>query len=496
MDTEEKKEEKNMKYEIEAKPYGSYDVVVCGGGTAGCMAAIASARQGAKTLLIERSFTVGGMLTVGEAGITKFTEHCKDVDKYKKEVLDVLATEPKKVQVVGGIAHEYVKRMIDGGAALATHGEAGSYVFTDKAEAQWTLIQMLDEAGVTVLYDTRAVLVKKGGDKVTGVVVTNKEGFCEIDAKVVIDATGDGDVCALAGASFNLGATEQEVKDGFGRYVGDTQSFGTMYRVNGVDFERLFDYFEQFPQNFVVHQFGVMSFDDVKESYRSGQMCVFRIHDLNYCFDNAWDNIQIYNLPEKGGAIILGRDCGYTDKTEHSGLNAGALSRGQYSLQKGARVLTDALKKYVPGFENVQITYVPEVGVRESRHIIGEYMLSASDVMTGKDFPDSIACGGHPLDISPLPPDIHPEKFNFNHWRFHIPYRIMLPKGVDGLLVTGRCVSASRGASGAIRPTAQCMAMGEAAGVAAAMAVKGSVTPKNIDIAELRRILTENGGII
>ena len=123
-----------MKYEVDAKDFGSYDVVVCGGGTAGCFAAIAAARQGANTLLIERSFTVGGMLTVGEAGITKFTEHCKAVDRYKKEVLYVLGTNPKKVQVVGGIANEYVKKMIDSGAALGTHGEAGSYVFTDKAE--------------------------------------------------------------------------------------------------------------------------------------------------------------------------------------------------------------------------------------------------------------------------------------------------------------------------------------------------------------------------
>ena len=485
-----------MKYEIEAKPYGSYDVVVCGGGTAGCFAAIASARQGAKTLLIERSFTVGGMLTVGEAGITKFTEHCKDVDRYKNEVLDTLATDPKKVQVVGGIAHEYVGRMIDKGTALGTHGDAGSYVFTDKAAAQWELMQMLEEAAVTVLYDTRAVMVKKQENTVKGVIVVNKEGFGEIEAEVVIDATGDGDICAFADAQFNLGATEQEVKDGFGRYVGDTQSFGTMYRVNGVDFERLFDYFDQNPQCFVVHQFGVMSLDDVKESYRSGQMCVFRIHHLGCCSDNSWDNIQIYNLPEKGGAIILGRLCSYTDASEHSGLNAGAISRGQYSLQRGARIITDALRKHIPGFENATITYVPDVGVRETRHIVGDYTLSVADVMTGRDFPDSIACGGHPLDIHPLPPELHPETFDFNHWRFHIPYRIMLPKGIENLLVAGRCVSASRGASGAIRPTAQCMAMGEAAGVAAALAVKNGITPRTVDVTLLRKILTENGAII
>ena len=485
-----------MKYEIEAKPFGSYDVVVCGGGTAGCFAAIAAARQGVKTLLIERSFTVGGMLTVGEAGITKFTEHCKDVNMYKNEVLDVLATEPKKVQVVGGIAHEYVKRMIDNGTALGTHGEAGSYVFTDKAEAQWTLIQMLDEAGVEVLYDTRAVLVKKDGNIVTGVVVTNKEGFCEIGAMVVIDATGDGDVCALAGAEFNNGATKEEVDQGFAAYVGQTQRFGTMYRVKGVDFERLFEYFDSDPSSFYVHQFGVMSLEDVKRSYRNGEMCVCRLKMKEFAPMPPWDDVQIYNLPNKDEAILLGAPCAYEDEEEHSGVNARAVSRGQNALQNGARVLTKALKDHIPGFENVQITYIPDVGVRETRHIVGDYMLSVADVMTGRDFPDSIACGGHPLDIGPLPPELHPEKFNFNHWRFHIPYRIMLPKDVENLMVTGRCVSASRGASGAIRPTAQCMAMGEAAGVAAAMSVIKNITPKTVDVTELREMLKKNGCIL
>ena len=172
------------------------------------------------------------------------------------------------------------------------------------------------------------------------------------------------------------------------------------------------------------------------------------------------------------------------------------MSRGQNALQNGARVLTKALKEHIPGFENVQITYVPDVGVRETRHIVGDYTLSVADVMTGRDFPDSIACGGHPLDISPLPPEIHPEKFDFNHWRFHIPYRIMLPRGVENLLVTGRCVSASRGASGAIRPTAQCMAMGEAAGVAAAISVKNGIYPRNVDVEELRSELLKNGAVI
>ena len=121
-------------------------------------------------------------------------------------------------------------------------------------------------------------------------------------------------------------------------------------------------------------------------------------------------------------------------------------------------------------------------------------MLSVVDVLSGRCFEDSIACGGHPLDIHPLPPEV--EHVDYNHWRFHIPYRIMLPKNVDNLLVAGRCVSASRGASGAIRPTAQCMAMGEAAGVAAAMAAKDGVSVKNIDVNKLRETIKRGGGIV
>ena len=136
-----------MKYSIEVKEYGTYDVLVCGGGTAGVIAAIAAARMGAKTMVLERSFALGGMLTIGNAGITKFSEHCEDVNCYKTEVLDQLQNDAKQVQVVGGIPLEFVERMISKGTALGTHGTAGSYVFTDKCEAQWTLMEMLEESG-------------------------------------------------------------------------------------------------------------------------------------------------------------------------------------------------------------------------------------------------------------------------------------------------------------------------------------------------------------
>ena len=477
-----------MQYTIDVNTGDKYDVIVCGGGTAGVFAAISAARQGMKVLMLERTFSPGGMLTLGNAGITKFTEHCKDVNLYKNEVLDVLAEKPEKVQVVGGLPKEYAKRMIANGTALGTNGEAGSYVFTDSYQARLTLIEMLEEADVTVLYDTRVCLANTDKNKVVSVVVDNKDGFTEFFADVFIDATGDGDLSALAGVPFHKGASEDDVAENGATYVGEMQHSGVMYRVRNVDFEKLFQYLTDNPDRYFQHEFGVMSLDNVIESYRKGEMCVFRVMIEH---PDGWiGRVQVYNLPEKDEAILLGTFCGAYKK---DGVNALELSQSQHIVQKGASLNLECVKK-VPGFENAKILHAPDVGVRETRHIEGEYRITPLDLVSGRDFEDSIACGGHPVDIHPVPDEI--KNMNFNHWRFHIPYRIMLPKNCENIIVAGRCVSASRIAIGAIRPTAQCMAMGEAAGVAASLAVKGNVGPKNIDVSMLRKILTDNGAII
>ena len=482
-----------MQYSIEAKEYGTYDVVVCGAGTAGVCAAIAAARQGAKTLLIERTFTVGGMLTLGDGGITKFTEHCDDVDKYKKEVLDVLSTNPKSVQVVGGIAEEYVKRLIDKGTGMGTGKNAGSYVFTDRIDAQWTLIDMLREAGVEVLYDTRVCLANMDGDALQSIVVCNKEGFLEIKAKRFIDTTGDADLAALAGVDFHFGASQADVDMGGAVAVGQTQHVGTMYRVRDVDYHALFDWLEANPDRFVQHEFGVMSLENVRKSYDEGEMCVFRFLMDTPVGDGKTEllPVQVYNLPIKDEAILLGK---MNAVHNVDGLNAKDISRSQDALQVGVRAMNEVLRNQIPGFENVKAVFIPDVGIRETRHIIGEYSLTAVDVLTGRDFEDSIGCGGHPIDIHPLPPEV--EDMEMNHWRFHIPYGIMVPKKIENLLVAGRSVSGERVAIGAIRPTAQCMVMGEAAGVAAAISIEDNSTCRKVDVKKLRDTLIKGGAIL
>lgn len=483
-----------MKYSIEAKTGKEYDVVVCGGGTSGVIAAIAAAREGASTLLLERSFNVGGMLTVGEAGITKFTEHCKDIDVYNREVIDTLSSEPKSVQVVGGIPHEYCMRMIRSGGALGTNGECGSYVFTDRYCAQVTLVDMLREAGVDVLYDTRVCLVDKEGNTVVGVVAVNKEGFTEYRAKCFIDCTGDADVASLAGVECVIGASDEDVKEGGATNIGQFQTSGVMYRVSGVDFERLFSYLDENPEKFSVQTIGQMTLNQVKKLHRQGETAVFCLK-LDNPKTGKKSGFQVYNTPEKGGAILLSfNTCTDYNYSECNPLDAKELSDGQNHLICGAQKFTELVRASYPGFENARVSYVPDIGVRESRHIVGKYKISTLDILLGRDFEDSVACGGHSVDIHPLPKEV--VDMEMNHWRFHIPYRVMIPEKVENLLVAGRSISASRIASGAIRPTAQCMALGEAAGVAAAMAAKDSITPADVNVNKLRQKLTENGAII
>ena len=490
-----------MKYTIEAIQGREYDVIVCGAGTAGVMAAIAAGRQGAKVLLVERSFHVGGMLTEGNAGITKFTlTYGREIEKYKKLVTDVLATDPKSVQVAGGIPHEFCMRMIKSGGAAGTNGDCGAYVFTERYAAEITLLDMLKEAGVEILYDSRVCIVGMDGETVKKIVVANKSGFVEYSAKCFIDSTGDADVAALSGVEFFLGANQFDVEESGGRVkLGDLQVCGTMYRVDGVDYEGLFEYFETNP-GFTWQSCALMTFEETKEKYAKGDMCCFNVPITNP--DPATKAaaprvlVQIYVEPSHKGAILLSYGLGEQSNTySGDGTNAESLSAGQTMLIYGAEAVTEILRREYPaGFANARVVHVPDIGVRETRHIVGKYTITAMDVMLCRNFEDSIGGSSHHIDGPGVTEEM--AKMKMEKWMFHIPYRIMLPAKMKNLLVAGRAVSATKVASGAIRVSVSCMQMGEAAGVAAAMAAKEGISPDEIDVKSLQKILLDGGAII
>jgi hypothetical protein len=178
-----------------------------------------------------------------------------------------------------------------------------------------------------------------------------------------------------------------------------------------------------------------------------------------------------------------------------NGVDAESLSLGQNELVYGAVRITEILRReFAEGFGNARVVHVPDIGVRESRHIVGKYVMTALDVISGREFEDSIGGGGHHIDSNHVPAEI--AAMSMNHWRFHIPYSIMLPEKVKNLLVAGRAASSSKTASGALRVTVSCMEMGEAAGIAAAMAAKNGVSPDEIDVKKVQEVLLANGAIL
>jgi len=479
-----------IKKEVTQEVAGEYDVIVCGGGTAGCAAAIAAAREGARVLLLEASPFLGGMLTEGNAGLTNFVYNGKDADVQTK-ITQRLRTDPGSAQVVGGIPLEIAHALLERKAALGTAGTAGTYVYTDCQEFKILLFEMLKKEGVEILLHSPVCDVIMDGRRIEGVVTQTKLGRKIYLGKQIIDTTGDGDVAVLAGVDFALGVCEDDSVYKQGLMKQESQhAMGAMFRIGGVDFDQFIEYIKAHPEAYRPTRAGLMTLDEMVHSYDMGEMINFLAHKKIGWF-------QVYNYPRKGimvGCISM-PDANADGSGDHLALN-GLLEKdvtfSEYEIMLRARKLVDELRESVPGFAEAFVVDTPRVGIRETRHIIGEYRLNITDILNRVEFEDAIGKGSHPIDVHPVPKEVKnaekPEE-----WSFEIPYRCMVPKKVDNLLVAGRCVSATREGYGCIRPTAQCMVLGEAAGTAAAILFKDR-TPKagDISIEKLRNTLKRN----
>ena len=489
-------------YRITAEVVGEYDVIVCGGGTAGCVAAIAAARGGAKTLLLEASPFLGGMLTEGNAGLTNYVYNGETAD-IQTEITERLRRDPKSAQIVGGIALEFAEKLIARGAALGTAGTASSYVYTDSQEFKILLFEMMRDEGVEVLLHSPICDVIANDGRIEGVITSTKLGRRVYLAKQFIDATGDGDVAALAGVPFVLGVGKDDsvYRDGF-LELGDQQEIGAMFRIGGVDFDRYVEYVSTRPDEYRPTRAGLVSLDEFVKAHNSGEMIngIGKFgKDTVTKMGSGW--FQIYNYPQKGvmvGCISLlkanaERAMG---RKASNGLEVKDVTRAEYETLIVAKDMVECLKKSVPGFESAFLIDTPKAGIRESRHIIGEYRVNIVDILNRVEFPDAIGKGSHPIDVGPLPTEVK-EFVKPREWAFDLPYRCMVPKNIKNLLVAGKCVSATREAYGCIRPTAQCMVLGEAAGVASAIICEtGCASTMDIDVSLLRERLKKAGAIV
>ena len=470
--------------QVRAKVLEPVDVVVAGGGTAGVVAALAAARGGAKTMLIEGRGFLGGMLTDGNAGITMFQKFSGKPEEHAKD-LETLAKDPDALHVAKGIPMEIAKRLLTKKYALGNEGTVGAYLFTSSENFKRVLVEMMEEAKVKLRFYSMIVDVVKDGAVVKGVVMESKSGREVVPAKMFIDCTGDGDLCVRAGAAYTVGVTKRDVCAAQAK-IGQMHPMGVMFKVGNVDFDRLFGYLGEHREFFAKQPFARFTYEEAFARYKKGEMAVFNLRRKG----KNPGNVQVYNLPDKGVACL-----GCPSIAGKDGCNADDVTAAECELAKIIGRWMDSVREF-PGFEKMFLLQVPQMGVRETRHIRGDYVLGIMDIYKQKSFEDCIGFGAHPIDTRPRPAWLNDPETNYPpRWYFQIPFRSLVVKGLDNALVAGRCISATHEAFGCIRPTVQCMVIGEAAGTAAAMAVKKGVALRGLDYGELRRELKKNGAL-
>lgn len=443
------------------------DVVVCGGGPGGFSAAISAARQGAKTVLIERYGFLGGAATAGLVS----------------PLLGHTASE-SNVPIVEGLLRELTERMhAIGGAQSWAEAVQDWGIHFDAEAMKITLDEMCLEAGVELILHTYVADVVMDGDQIGAIIVENKSGRQAVVGKVFVDATGDADVAYRAGAPTTHGRPFDQ----------RPMSMGTFIHMSGlpsVDANQAAKLREMIQQETI-----------------NGRFCFYDGRFLDRCAYHK--DHTAANMTRYGGDPNSGED----------------MTQAELSIRENTWKLVRYLRESVPGFEGVYVQQTsPGVTPRESRQIVGPYVLTGQDVSTAHKFDDAIARGSWWIDIHcPMgwaypahlcrfecPKEAecpfwaaehermfhHAELFVAKGDWYDIPYRSLLSIGVPNLLSSGRCISATHEGMAGSRVMGTCIAIGQAAGTAAALAVDGNLLPTELDAQQLRAVLRENGQLV
>ncbi|MCQ2135390.1 MAG: FAD-dependent oxidoreductase [Bacteroidales bacterium] len=437
------------------------DVLVVGGGPSGIMAAYAAAKdKNLKVMLIESRGYLGGNLTIG---------------------LPILAfLGPKGNQVIKGEAQKFIDRLKARDAA-SDHKRCANHMsltIINSEEAKNVAFEMMEEAGVKVLMYVfcSAAIIKDG--KVGGVVIETKEGRQAIYAKTVIDCTGDGDVAFQAGVECHKG----DKKDG------GMQPPTLMYNMRNVDMPALRDA--------IVNHHDEFDMDVMPpEQFKEGMFITVGLRNqINKAIADGLD------IPVSRTILITGLapDEIWVNMTRVSGVDSTSpesYTNGEITAHKQMKTVTEYLRRYVPGFKDAYVDKVaPFMGIRESRVIVGKYVLTAEDVLAMKKFDDVITVAGYPVDIHHSTGGDCTMLFTAD--AYDIPYRVLVPEKVEGLLVAGRCSSMNHEAMAGTRVMSTCMALGEAAGTAARIALEDGVLPSEVDVKKVQTALLENGAYL
>lgn len=408
------------------------EVLVLGAGPAGCAAAIMAARMGAKTLLVDFMSVPGGISTAG-----MMSHYTGTVDSRLYE--------------------EVLMRMADKNAGKA-RGVRSVYIDPTQMTLSW--IELLEEAGTELLLYTMACVPVMEENCVKGVIIQNKSGRSAILAEVVIDATGDGDIAAGAGAEFVMGR-EQD---------GSMQPATLMFKVAGVDMERAV-----FPGSFET---------EIETDKGEIQALAKKI------------------LPHPAGHVLLYKSMldgivtvNMTNAIQIDGTDAESLTQAELTCRKQIPAIVAFLREYVPGYEKCYVVATASlIGIRETRHFKGIYTLTKEDILEKRQFEDWVVRGAQfNFDVHNMTGGSLDEtgvQKNFpKDVKYTIPYRCLVPEKINGLLLAGRNISGTHMAHSNYRAMPICLAIGEAAGVAAAIAVKEGVMPRDVEAKNVQKYL-------
>lgn len=440
------------------------DVVVVGGGTSGVFAAVAAARNGADTLLIERNEYLGGMLVSG-LGLLGFRDRQGD-------------------KVIGGIAQELMD-LLDETGDTQGHNYCpilNSLTPINTAMMQLRLMQLCHESGVRLLLCCEATDVQMQDGRITQLTLFGKNRFYDVQAAVFIDATGDGELCQKAHVPMVPHESD-----------GELQPASLIFSLSNVDREALLAYAEQNPDEVKTPEGYEM--DTSPQFYR--QSVGYNLLGLDQIIRRARANGDYRDVPRDRFSTITNPlpDRMTINNTRIMNFDGGDLMQLTEGIREGFRQLNellDFIPRYVPGYENSQLTYIsPMMGVRESRRCVGLKTVTSQDVQQGRVPDDTVALCGYNIDIH-HGADEGSELYIVDH-AFGVPYGTMLSDRAQNLLFTGRLISAEREPYGATRIMSTCMALGEAAGCAAALCAKERTLPVALDVQRLRDVLrTEN----
>lgn len=428
------------------------DVLVVGGGPAGLSAAFTAAKMGRSVLIVEQMNCLGGIATAGMHGHICVYNSWHDFSE----------------RVVGGTCYELADRLTKDGYATFNNRS----LFFEVERMKYLLECMAKElnGNLKLLYYTQFSDVVVDDNEIAYVIIQNKSGRQAIKPKIVIDCTGDADVCARAGVPYEKGKKED----------GTMQPMTLMFQIGGVDH----DTFEEFETKGYMERYGLTEnnsdYELWKEAQENGDMEPFQTKTMGWWW--------CATRPDQLGV-------NFTHINHVDATNAEDLTYATIEGRRQAYASLEVFRKYMPGLEHAWMSHTGAlIGTRESRRIAGEYKIKAEDLLNEREFDDSIGYGSFFIDIHNCSgPGMDKDMYRpHKGFKYQIPYRALLPKNIDNLIAAGRCISCDHIALGSLRVMPQCFIEGDAAGCAAALSLKDNKTPKTIDTKVLQKNLREH----